>query len=112
MPVTPTVITQAPLLADSPTLPRETLPEPAVAVAVPPQSLFNRPWVETTSPLGKVSVKPTPETRFCALMTKVKVVLPFTGMVVGGLKVFSIVGAFVVGAFPTVTLALDVLPVP
>lgn len=93
MPVTLTAITQAPLLGDSVTPLKETLPEPGVAVAVPPQPLFNRLGVETTSPLGKVSVNPTPETGFCSLMMKTKVVLPLNG-IAGAANCFVIAGAF------------------
>src|SRR5882757_9445802 len=66
---------------------REMLVEPATAVAVPPQ-VFERPFgVETTSPVGNVSVNATPvsATVFAAglVMVKVRVVVPFSGIVVG-----------------------------
>src|SRR6266853_1318856 len=59
VPVTFTTRVQLVLTAMLPPV-RLMLVEPATAVAVPPQ-VFERPFgVDTTSPVGKVSVNPTP----------------------------------------------------
>src|ERR1700704_5648251 len=89
---------------------RLMLVEPATAVAVPPQ-VFERPFgVETTSPVGSVSVNATPvsATVLAAglVMVKVSVVVPFSGIVVG-LNALAIDG----GA-TTLMLAEAVPPVP
>jgi hypothetical protein len=63
---------------------RLTLPPPAAAVMVPPpQEPLSPLGVATTSPPGKVSVKPTPVNEvpvFGLLMVKLRLVLPFSGM--------------------------------
>ena len=73
----------------------EMLPEPAVAVAVPPQVLVKPFGVATTSPAGNVSVKATPvsATALAAgfVMVKVSVETPFTAIAVG-LKALAIEG--------------------
>jgi hypothetical protein len=94
MPVTFTTRVQFVFTAMLPPV-REMLVEPATAVAVPPQ-VFERPFgVETTSPVGSVSVNATPvsATVFAAgfVMVKVSVVVPFSGIVVG-LKALAIDG--------------------
>lgn len=94
VPVTFTTRVQFVLTAMVPPV-REMLVEPATAVAVPPQ-VFERPFgVETTSPVGSVSVNATPvsATVFAAgfVMVKVSVVVPFSGIVVG-LKALAIDG--------------------
>ena len=56
--------------------------EPSAAVAVPPQVLFRLPGVDTMSPAGKVSLKPTPVSVSVALLfctIKLKLVEPFNG---------------------------------
>src|SRR5579859_3613914 len=89
---------------------RETLADPAVAVAVPPQVLLSPLGVATTRLAGKVSVKATPfsATPFAAglVMVTVKLLVPFNGMPVG-LKAFAMAG----GA-KTSMLADAVRPVP
>src|SRR5579864_205547 len=90
---------------------REILVEPATAVAVPPQ-VFERPFgVETTRPVGSVSVNATPvsATVLAAglVMVKVSVVIPFSGIVVG-LNALAIEG----GATTVSTAVLLVVPVP
>lgn len=109
VPVTFTTRVQLVLTAMLPPV-REMLVEPATAVAVPPQ-VFERPFgVETTSPVGNVSVNATPvsATVFAAglVMVKVSAVVPFNGIVVG-LKALAIDG----GA-TTLMLAEAVPPVP
>src|SRR5208282_2794542 len=64
---------------------RLTLPDPAVAVIVPPPQLPLRPLgVDTTSPAGNESVNPTP-VRLAAVFgferLKVSDLLPFSGIV-------------------------------
>jgi len=87
-----------------------TAPEPAAAVAVPPQEFVKALGVETTKPAGKVSVNATPvsETVFAAgfVITKLKEVEPFTGTEAAP-KDFTMDGGLA-----TVRLAVAVLPVP
>jgi hypothetical protein len=89
----------------------ETLPEPATAVAVPPQVLDSPFGVETTSPAGKLSVKATPAsaTVFTAgfVIVNVKLVVPFRGTFVAP-KAFAIEG----GATTSTMAVLLVVPVP
>jgi len=91
---------------------RLMLPEPAVAVMVPPPQLPLSPFgVETTSPAGNVSVKPTPVSAVDALgllMVKLSEVDPFSGTL-GAPKDFAIDGG---AGVATETLAEAVLPVP
>jgi hypothetical protein len=83
---------------------------PAVAVIVPlPHEPVILGVAATTSPAGRVSLKPTPLSAlavFGLVMVKPRVLLAFNAMLVG-LKALLIVG----GA-TTVRLAFDVLPVP
>ena len=109
MPVTLTENVQEPLAAIVPPL-RLIVFVPAVAVIVPAPHVPVRPFgVETTSPAGSVSLKPTPVSAtvvFGLVMVKLSEVEPFRGMLAAP-KAFAIVG----GA-TTVMEALDVLPVP
>jgi len=89
---------------------RLTLPEPAIAVMVPPPQEPVRPFgVETTRPAGRVSVNATPVSEvvvFGLSMVKLSEVLPFTGMEAAP-------NAFViVGGVATLRFAVAVLPVP
>ena len=83
---------------------------PAVAVMAPPPQLPVNPLgVATTRPAGRVSVNPTPDKEYPALLLvaiKVRVVDPFNGMDAAPKP------AERVGAERTATLALEVLPVP
>ena len=109
MPVTLTENVQEPLAAIVPPL-RLIVFVPAVAVIVPAPHVPVRPFgVETTSPAGSVSLKPTPVSAtvvFGLVMVKLSEVEPFSGMLAAP-KTFAIVG----GA-TTVMEAFDVLPVP
>src|SRR5580693_4797564 len=92
--------------------PSETLPEPAVAVIVPPPQLPVRPLgVATTRPAGSVSVNATPVRPAVTLLfwsVKVRDVLPPTGMLAAP-KALIMTGGL--GA-TTVTEALAVPPGP
>ena len=58
-----------------------TLPDPAVAVTVPPQVLVTPGVAATCNPVGSVSVKLSLiATTLGLLMLKLSVVVPFTGM--------------------------------
>ena len=107
--VTFALTVQEPLIATVPPV-RETLPDPASAVAVPPQVLLNPLGLATTRLAGKLSVNATPSsaTVFAGglLIVMLRVLVPFGAMPVG-LNVFVAVG----GA-TTVILAVDVFPVP
>jgi hypothetical protein len=86
---------------------------PAVAVIVPPPQLPVKPLgVETTSPEGKLSVKPTPvnEIVFAVglLMVKFNTVLPFKGIVTSS-KDLTMLGAL---KELTISESLAVFPVP
>src|SRR5260221_653752 len=88
---------------------RLTEPEPATAVAVPPQVLLRLLGVATTSPAGRMSVKAIPLSAtvvFGLLMVKVSDVVPFSA-IVEGLNTLAIEG----GA-STFTLAEAVPPTP
>ena len=80
--VTLTEIMQEPPIA---TVPPDRMMElePSAAVAVPPHVLLKAPGVATTKPAGRLSVKPTPfKTNVLGLMmVKVKLVVPFNGIV-------------------------------
>jgi hypothetical protein len=85
------------------------LPPPATAVTVPPHVPVNPFGVATTSPEGSVSENATPvraTTEFGLLMVKVRLVVPPNGIEAAP-KLFVIDGGPA-----TVTLAVDVLPVP
>src|SRR6266700_2434964 len=81
-----------------------------VAVMVPPPQLPVKPFgVETTRPAGKVSLKPTPVSAVPVLLfwiVKVRLVEPFNGMLAAPKALM------ITGGATTVTLALEVLPVP
>lgn len=108
--VTFTVTLQELLTATVPPV-RETIPDPAVAVAVPPQVLVRPLGVATTRLAGKLSVKATPAsaTVFAAglVMVMVNVLNPFTGIPVG-LNTLTIAG----GATTVTVAVLLVAPVP
>src|SRR6266852_3184496 len=90
---------------------RVTLPEPAVAVIVPPPQLPVRPFgVATTRPAGSVSVNAIPVSEIVLItglvMVKVSEVEPFSGMVTAPKALV------IVGGVATDRLAVAVLPVP
>ena len=90
---------------------RLTEPEPAVAVVVPVQVVVNPLGVATISPAGRVSVKANPvneEDAFGLLMLKLSEVVPLRVMLAAP-KVLVMLGGV---EFTTLTLALEVLPVP
>jgi hypothetical protein len=93
-------------------LARLMLPDPAVAVIVPPAQLPVSPFgVETTRPAGSVSAKPTPLNvmeAFGLLIVKLSEVDPFSAMLAAP-NDFTIVGGAIAA---TVTLADAVPPVP
>ena len=90
----------------------ETLPDPAAAVMVPPPQLPVKPFgVDTTSPAGSVSAKPTPATAaagFGFLMVKLRLVLPFSGTVAAP-KAFVRFGGTAGAAGPVVVTMLLLL---
>src|SRR6185437_2792889 len=107
-PVTFRLMVHEPFAASDPPL-RLMEPEPAAAVVVPPQVLLSPFGVATTRPAGSVSLKATPVSArlvFGLAMLKVSEVLAFSRMLAAP-KAFVIVGGW-----PTVRLALAVLPVP
>ena len=88
---------------------RLTNPEPAVAMAVPPQVLLNAFGVATTRPAGRLSVNAMPvsvKPMFGLLMLKVSDVVPFNGMLAAPNALV------IVGGLATVRTAVAVLPVP
>src|SRR5882724_6008341 len=89
---------------------RLTDPEPATAVAVPPQVLDSPFGVATTKPAGRVSVKATPVNAMVLatgfVMVKVRLVEPFNGIVAAPKALV------IVGGVATVMLADAVFPVP
>jgi len=94
---------------------RETVPEPAAAVMVPPPHDPDKPFgVATAKPEGRVSVKPTPDSdalRFGLFSVKLSQVEPPTGMVCAP-NDFEIEGGAVVPAVRIVSDALAVVPLP
>src|SRR5579864_3979677 len=90
---------------------RLMLVDPAIAVAVPPQVLLNPFGVETTNPVGSVSVNATPASATVLaaglVMVKVSVVVPFNGIDAAP-KALAIEG----GATTARTAVLLVAPVP
>ncbi len=95
------------------------LPEPATAVAVPPQVLVRPLGVATTRPAGRVSVKATPVSAAVLaaglVMVKVSEVVPFSGTA-GAPKALAIDGGastlMLVEAVPPVPPSVEVtLPV-
>lgn len=97
VPVTFTVIVHDPLAA---TPPPERLTDPLVDCAVPPQVFVRIGPAE--SPLGSVSVNPTPVIAITSglVIVKVKVVEPPTGMVLAPKALL------IIGAVPTRSVAL------
>ena len=83
-PVTLTLKMQLTLAASAAPV-RETVPDPATALIMPPPQLPVSPLgVETTKPEGRVSVKLMPDSAVVAfglLMVKVSVVEPLSGIV-------------------------------
>jgi hypothetical protein len=109
VPVTFTVNVQVLLTATVPPV-SDTLPDPATAVATPPQVLVSPFGVATTIPAGNVSVKATPvsATAFAAgfVIVNVSEVVPLSG-------IFAAPNALaIVGGVTTLTLADAVPPVP
>lgn len=98
------------LVAATVPLVSETFPEPATAVAVPPQVFVSPFGVAITIPIGNVSVNATPAsaTAFAAgfVIVKVSDVVPFSGIFAAP-KAFAIDGGEI-----TFTLAEAVPPVP
>src|SRR5258708_7166556 len=86
-----------------------TEPEPATAVAVPPQVLLRLLGVATTSPAGRLSVKAIPLSAtvvFGLLMVNVSDVAPFNGICAAPNALLM------VGGEATVRFDVAVLPVP
>ncbi|MDQ6758337.1 MAG: hypothetical protein M3Z32_00560, partial [Acidobacteriota bacterium] len=73
----------------------ETVPDPGAAVIVPPPQVPVWPLgVDTTKPNGRVSVKPMPlsvTVVFEFVIVKIRLVLPFRGMVAEP-KIFVMIG--------------------
>jgi len=87
----------------------DTLDEPAVAVAVPPQPLLKPFGVATASPEGSKSVKATPVNvtfQFGLLIVKLRLVVPFIGTIAAPKLLLM------VGGTATVRFAEAILPVP
>jgi hypothetical protein len=109
--VVPCTFTETVQLALAANVPAERLmlPEPAVAVAVPPQVLLSAFGVATTNPAGRLSVKAIPVSAklvFGLVMVNVREVVPFNG-------ICAAPKALVMdGGVATVKLAVAVLPVP
>ena len=83
--VVPCTLTETVQLALAANVPAERLmlPDPATAVAVPPQVLFKPLGVATTNPAGRLSVKAMPVSARLVLgfwMVNVSEVVPFSGM--------------------------------
>jgi len=88
---------------------RLMLPDPATAVAVPPQVLFKPLGVATTNPAGRLSVKAMPVRARLVLgfwIVNVSEVVPFNGMLAAPNTLV------IEGGVATVKLADAVLPVP
>ncbi len=109
--VVPVIFTETVQLALAARVPalRLACPEPATAVAVPPQVLVNPFGVATTNPAGRLSVNASPVRATLAFgfaMVNVNDVVPFRG-------IDATPNALVIdGAEATVTLAVAVFPVP
>jgi hypothetical protein len=109
--VVPCTLTETVQLALAASVPAERLmePEPATAVAVPPQVLLNALGVATTNPAGRLSVKAIPVSVtlvFGFWMVNVSEVVPFSGIVAAPNALV------IVGGEATVKLAVAVFPVP
>ena len=87
---------------------RLTEPDPAVAVAVPPQPLLRLDGVATTKPEGRLSVNAIPlaELVFGLLIVKVRLVVPFNGIVAAPNALVMDTG------LATLRFAVAVFPVP
>ena len=88
---------------------RLTLPDPAMAVAVPPQVLLKAGVGATTRPAGRLSVNAMPVNEvlvFGLEMLKVSDVVPFSGITAAPKALVM------VGGVPTLKFADAVLPVP
>jgi len=87
---------------------RLTEPDPAVAVAVPPQLLLRLDGVATTKPEGRLSVNAIPlaELVFGLLIVKVRLVVPFSGIVAAPNALVMDTG------LATLRFAVAVFPVP
>src|SRR5260370_19716485 len=87
-----------------------TVPDPATAVAAPPQVLVSPFGVATTKPAGRLSVKATPVSGMGLIaglvMVKVSEVEPFNGMLAAPKALVM------VGGVATTRFAVAVLPVP
>ena len=88
----------------------DTLPDPAVAVGVPPQVLVSPLGVATSRLAGKVSVNPTPVNATVLadglVIVIVRALVPFTAML-AGVKALT-----VVGGVATFRVAVPAAPVP
>jgi len=109
--VVPWTFTETVQLALAANVPPERLmlPDPAVAVAVPPQVLFKALGVATTRPAGRLSVKAIPVRARLVLgfwMVNVNEVVPFRGISAAPNTLA------IEGGVATVKLAVAVLPVP
>jgi hypothetical protein len=94
VPVTFTVTAQEALAASVPP-DKLSEPEPAAAVAVPPQVLFNAFGVATTSPAGRLSVNDSPVSDtlvFGFVMLMVSDVVPFNGILVAPKLLVTVAG--------------------
>src|SRR5262249_21249531 len=109
VPVTLTDTAQEALAANVPA-DKVTVPEPAVAVAVPPQVLLRPFGVATTRPAGRLSVNANPVRPmllFGLVMLMVSDVVPFSGILAAPNCLVTVCGA------TTVSVAvLLVAPVP
>ena len=88
---------------------KDTDDDPSAAAAVPPHVLFNALGVATISPAGRLSVNATPfRVRLALVLVRVKVrlVVPFSGIVVAP-KALVMLGGLI-----TVRFAEEVLPFP
>ena len=110
--VVPVTFTETAQEALAATVPPDklTVPEPAVAVAVPPQVLLRLLGVATTKPAGRLSVNDSPvrpTLLFGLVMLIVSNEVPFSGIVVGAKVLVTVAGE------ATVRVAvLLVAPVP
>src|SRR6478736_6298987 len=109
--VVPVTLTETVQLALAANVPAERLmlPDPATAVAVPPQVLFKPLGVATTNPAGRLSVKAMPVSARLVLgfwIVNVSEVVPFNGMLAAPNTLV------IEGGVATVKLADAVLPVP
>jgi hypothetical protein len=109
--VVPCTFTETVQLALAARVPAERLmlPDPATAVAVPPQVLFKPLGVATTNPAGRLSVKAMPVNARLVLgfwIVNVSEVVPFNGMLAAPNTLV------IEGGVATVKLADAVLPVP